>query len=784
MIVAMTTTPAPRALAIARLTLGFLLFAVAACSSRPSPQQRGTFDAPALRPVAEDVLPFAARLQRELEIPGVWVGLLDVDPTTGEERLWADVVGENPDVLAVHRVASISKVVTATAAMALVEKGKLQLDQPVREILDGFAPSNPHATAITLRHLLGHRSGLVRESPVGHYFDASEPALQATVASLSATDVLFEPGTRRKYSNPGFGVVGALIAEACGTSFEEAVDTLVLAPLGLADSSFRERPDLVARTARGAMWSYDGRSVPTPDFRFGYVPAAELRSTVVDLLRFVGSSFANAPKRVLKPDTQAEMWRVPGKAKFGCGLGWFVNDFEGARRIVHTGAVYGFASVLTALPEEGIAVAVVCTKDFVNNPAEAIAERALRAARAARKGERLERPVYPQPLGVEAARALAGRWNAGRNWVELTERGGELFYEPNIGVRTRLRRMPDGLLVADDPLEYRGRRRIRQLETGSLHDGMVEYERETKLPAPAPKELLPLLGEYGWEHNSLLVYEDRGRLGVLLEWFIRELPRREAPDHYRFPGGMYGGDALVFERDDTGEVVALRLAGARFPRRKRFDIEDYRIEARGELAGIVAAAKSAELPEFAPAPRAFELVDLMELDDTLRFDIRYATARNFLGAQVYDAPVAKLQRPAAEALLRVHRSLRARGLGLLVFDAYRPWHVTKAFWDATPDAQRHFVANPARGSRHNRGCAVDLTLYELATGERIEMPSDFDEFTPRAYCDYPGGTSQQRYYRELLRRAMEAEGFEVYEHEWWHFDFRDWKLYPIGNKGH
>jgi D-alanyl-D-alanine dipeptidase len=104
------------------------------------------------------------------------------------------------------------------------------------------------------------------------------------------------------------------------------------------------------------------------------------------------------------------------------------------------------------------------------------------------------------------------------------------------------------------------------------------------------------------------------------------------------------------------------------------------------------------------------------------------------------------------------------------------------FWDATPDAMRHFVANPAQGSRHNRGCAVDLTLYELATGKPVEMTSGFDEFTPRAYPDYQGGTTRQRYYRELLRRAMSAQGFTVYEYEWWHFDFGGWQWYPIGNE--
>jgi serine beta-lactamase-like protein LACTB len=140
-----------------------------------------------------------------------------------------------------------------------------------------------------------------------------------------------------------------------------------------------------------------------------------------------------------------------------------------------------------------------------------------------------------------------------------------------------------------------------------------------------------------------------------------------------------------------------------------------------------------------------------------------------------------MQRPAAEALLSAHRKLRAMGYGLLIHDAYRPWYVTKMFWDATPEKLHGFVADPSKGSRHNRGCAVDLTLYDLKTGKAVQMPGEYDEFSDRSYPDYLGGTSLQRWERDLLRTAMESEGFDVYEAEWWHFDYRDWREYPILN---
>ncbi len=179
--------------------------------------------------------------------------------------------------------------------------------------------------------------------------------------------------------------------------------------------------------------------------------------------------------------------------------------------------------------------------------------------------------------------------------------------------------------------------------------------------------------------------------------------------------------------------------------------------------------------------RPSDLVEVVMLDSTIHLDIRYATTRNFLSTPLYSQARAFLQRPAAEAVVRVHRALRAQGYGLLIHDAYRPWYITKVFWDATPPSQHDFVADPAHGSRHNRGCAVDLTLFDLRTGKPVPMPSLYDEFSPRANPDYTGGSAEQRRMRDFLRTAMEAEGFTVYEHEWWHFDYKDWKVYPIGN---
>jgi zinc D-Ala-D-Ala dipeptidase len=193
------------------------------------------------------------------------------------------------------------------------------------------------------------------------------------------------------------------------------------------------------------------------------------------------------------------------------------------------------------------------------------------------------------------------------------------------------------------------------------------------------------------------------------------------------------------------------------------------------LGSGLAHSQPVEVGEF----REPDLVELRRLDPSIHLDIRYAGKNNFTGRKLYAQARAFLQRPAAEALLRAHRGLKAQGYGLLIYDGYRPWSVTKLFWDVTPENKHKFVANPQKGSRHNRGCAVDVGLYDRRTGKEVPMPSAFDEMSERAAADFPGGSSEQRRTRALLRAALEAEGFKVNPDEWWHFDYQDWSHYRV-----
>jgi zinc D-Ala-D-Ala dipeptidase len=172
-----------------------------------------------------------------------------------------------------------------------------------------------------------------------------------------------------------------------------------------------------------------------------------------------------------------------------------------------------------------------------------------------------------------------------------------------------------------------------------------------------------------------------------------------------------------------------------------------------------------------------ELVEIKKEIPGIRLDVRYATSNNLVKRPVYKQARAFARRPVVDSLKKIQADLKARGLGLKIYDGYRPYYVTCIFYAEIRDTV--FVAAPWRGSRHNRGCAVDLTLVDLKTGRELPMPSGYDETTERAFHNYEGGTAEQRANRAILREAMTRRGFEVYEFEWWHYDFAAWRRFDL-----
>ena len=366
----------------------------------------------------------------------------------------------------------------------------------------------------------------------------------------------------------------------------------------------------------------------------------------------------------------------------------------------------------------------------------------------------------------------------------LIERDGRLFTRMPHGIyQSELRVFAGDTLVVDDALSYGPR--VHPLSGNRLVIGTDTLTRSPNVaPADVPADWRGLIGEYGTDDNTMYILEREGKLTALIGWNLLYPLQQVSRDVYKFlPTGVFADQTITFKRDAAGRATQAE-AGNVVHNRRLLDIENgqtFKIKPLRPVDELRREALAATPPVEKGEFRKTDLVELRSLDPSIKYDIRYATTNNFMDAVFYSEAKAFLQRPAAEALVRAHRKLRKHGYGLLIHDAYRPWYVTKMFFDATPAENKHFVADPSQGSRHNRGAAVDLTLYDLKTGEPVQMVGGYDEFSERSYPEYPGGTTRQRWHRELLRDAMEAEGFRVYEFEWWHFDYGDWRKYPIGN---
>ena len=302
-------------------------------------------------------------------------------------------------------------------------------------------------------------------------------------------------------------------------------------------------------------------------------------------------------------------------------------------------------------------------------------------------------------------------------------------------------------------------------------------------PPDAPAKWKPLIGNYASADGVIFdVLEDEGRLALKQGAKLPEPLREGADGSFTVASDGQSPAQLRFVLGNDGAVKEMVFGDSHLERRNYGDEgKSFKITPARPLEELRKEAAVASPPKESRSFREPDLVEVAALDPAIHLDIRYATANNFLGTPVYTQPRAFLQRRAGMALIRALHALQPLGYGLLIHDGYRPWSVTKIFWEATPAEGRIFVADPAQGSRHNRGCAVDLTLYDLKTGAPIEMPGTYDEMSPRSFPNYPGGTSLQRWHRALLRHAMESEGFTVFETEWWHFDYEDWQEYPILN---
>jgi len=714
----------------------------------------------------------AARAEvADKRIPSLAVAVVGRDGT-----LWSQAYGfedadkKRPATLdSIYRVGPMTEVLTHRLVLQLTEEGKLDLDRPVDAYLADFKPRNPFGGAMTLRMLLAHTGGLVQEPPVGSRFDAEPPDLAATVRSLNGTTLVAAPGTTVKHSNAGLAVAGRVLEVVTGRSYAQLVSASVLQPLGMQRSALTHQ----SRSAVYAqMAPFDSSRFAAPSFDFGDLPAAGLYSSARDVAQWarmmLGSGTLDAPR----PEHAAD--------HSGSVLGMTRGTLGGWRTLESAGGVYGFSSDLLFAADAQLAVVVLSALD--NSPsAKRLAHFAMMAVAAGRAAQPIA--VWPRSSVCTAqAREWEGEFRHGDDSLLLRNVAGGLFLEaPEAAAEVRCTAAG---AVLDDAGTYSDTLQLSPDFNRVVLSGNA-YERVgIREPAPPVAAVQEILGDYGPAHDYIRVFERDGHAYARLEWSRYLQLKALGHDVWALPrmGGPYSLESIRFERDAKGGIRAANLNGIVFPRR------DFGAESAAALRDSMRPIASLRTEALASRPpletglkRPVDLVELTPQMPGIRLDVRYATTRDFLKTPVYSEERAFLQRPAVQSLSRVTASLAAQGFGLTIFDGYRPWFVTKMFWDATPDYNHVFVGNPAEGSRHNRGAAVDLTLHELATGREVEMTGGYDEMSSRSYPLYVGGTSLQRWRRDLLRHAMEAQGFTVYEAEWWHFDFNGWQDYPISN---
>jgi serine beta-lactamase-like protein LACTB len=482
----------------------------------------------------------------------------------------------------VYRCGSISKLFTALATMQLAEQGRLDIDKPITNyapdcrIVIPFEDAKP----ITLRQLMCHRSGFIRESPVGGYFDDAQAGLDKTVASIASCVLVYPPGTKTKYSNIGVAVEGWIAAKVAGLPFERYQEEHLLGPIGMTSSAFRLERRLKPRLARAYMMvaqeNGEYREIEAPQFELGTIPAGNLYTTAEDLARFLSFLFAQGRaggRQLLKPETIAEMFKPQLTAEAtGFGLGFFVGNFRDQKVVRHTGAVYGFTSSIAGLPGTKLGVVVLCNDDIATGPVQKIGNQALALLLGAKTGKK---PApKPPPLKMAAAdlASFAGEYESESYWGRLEVAGEEL--RANIsGQRMTLRPV--------EPLRFEAHGRV-------AHESPFTFERDAKgrvtgftalsqkfrrvdprAAREIPEEWRKFLGSYGPAFIPLIISVKHGHLYAMTE---NEFDYRLTPLNryvFKMPPGLYTDEQLVFQVGKDGKAHSAVLANMTLPRRKR-----------------------------------------------------------------------------------------------------------------------------------------------------------------------------------------------------------------------
>ncbi len=474
----------------------------------------------------------------------------------------------------VYRVGSISKLFTAVSAMQLVEQGKLDLDKPVTDYCSDFRIVDPFegAEPVTLRQLMCHRSGLVRESPVGGYLDPNEPSIAESVASLADCVRVHRPKEVTRYSNIAVTVVGHAVARVAEMPFPEYQRTCVLDPLGMGSSSFvrddRVRPHLAASYMLVADGKGGFKRTESPIFELGTLPAGNLYSSVEDLAKFLSCLFAKGAaggRQVLKPASIDEMFTPQlTDENSGFGLGFNIGEFQDHKLISHSGAVYGFSSSLIGIPELKVGVIVLANEDIAMGPVRRIANTALGWMVDARLGRELSPEDSFENVPNDLAQSLVGDYESESYWATLKFDDGRLLADVS-GQKLVVRQSSGGDLVLDGRWKHNSAIEIERDAAGNVTGFQSDEQsfrrvRTDEVPE-APAAWQQFLGSYGPAFISLVISIKHGHLYAMTENMVdyRLTPLNRMV--FEMPKGLYEDEELVFQAGPDGQVRSALLAG-------------------------------------------------------------------------------------------------------------------------------------------------------------------------------------------------------------------------------
>jgi len=629
----------------------------------------------------------------------------------------------------VYRIASMTKSFTAMAILSLRDAGKLDLDDPVSKYIPEMTQIRPltdDSPPITIRQLLSHSAGFPEDNPWG------DRQLQRTDQELidfikNGVSLSNTPGLAYEYSNLGFALLGHIVSKVSGEPFEKYITRTILQPLGMIHTYWEYTDVTPTDLAHGYRWLNNDWKEEEMLHSGAYGAMGGMLTSIEDFSRYMLFHLSAWPPRdgsdkgiPIRRSSVREM-QLPGKFS---GFNTQARNSSGV--LCPRISAYNF----------GLGWNKDCT-------------------------------------GKEWIGHSGGLPGFGSNWAIIPEYG--------IGI----------VSFCNATYEGTGALNYRILDTLISLAGL----KPRQLPASdilkkRQQQLMALLPDWKDAANSGIF-----SVNFFDDYLIDSL-RKEAREIFAAAGRIIRVEEIKPENQLRG---AFRIIGEKKDIEVRFTlspenpalIQAYFIRLAADRPATISQAlpgspytkyglKPASLTDYrnqvASDPNQ-EIVSLDKFIPGIRLDIRYATSNNIMHRPVYHTAAAFLRLPAAKALKDIQQQLKPVGYGLKIYDGYRPYRVTVDFYEAYHDS--NFVASPYTGSRHNRGCAVDLTLIDLRTGKELEMPTPYDAFTKEASATWSDVTGLARKNRKLLQDVMLQHGFVIYPSEWWHFDFAGWKAYPV-----